>query len=528
MSDYETSAGNQRRGRTDNNSFGNDFKHWLLLGLAGFGLGTVFGGVAHQSWQKALLTGAIGAPVVCVGNVLMRSRQSSSSEDLSIPSETTTPQSPIQPQVAVFWDHENIHTEVAASTKLATAIADIAQELGHPRQKCVYSNWNNEATTVTQSLASYGFSTIQVSMGKTNSVDIRLAVDCIATAYQHPEITHFVLVTSDKDYIPLVHQLRSMQRQVILVSRSQATSKHLRDSVDRHIPLNQLLPESTSGSVKSRRKKSSGATLSFEEGTQCLLTVLEQITQGGEPRVVFSRLNDAMREQSQWPYHNASSICKPDSQDTFRQFSQFVQAVEKTGKIIIYRDGMVLYASIGHQPPPSALSFEEATQCVLYALAQERQQKGYDELQEINIAHLPLLVRQHLGFDYFAKTSIFQVNSKLRFKTLSKFLDAVAETHQIQMRRDNHGAYVRLMKPPIDPIPESLVQRLRTMQVAKATEQVAEASAENSASTRDGQDEEAEQPPDDPVSDVSGRSHTMPTNSQSSTQDNDQSHPNAA
>ncbi len=48
-----------------------------------------------------------------------------------------------------------------------------------------------------------------------NSADIRLAVDAIALAYQRPDITHFAVMSNDRDFLPLFNHLREMGKIVI-------------------------------------------------------------------------------------------------------------------------------------------------------------------------------------------------------------------------------------------------------------------------------------------------------------------------
>ena len=48
-----------------------------------------------------------------------------------------------------------------------------------------------------------------------NSADIRLAVDAVALAYQRPDITHFAVMSNDRDFLPLFNHLREMGKIVI-------------------------------------------------------------------------------------------------------------------------------------------------------------------------------------------------------------------------------------------------------------------------------------------------------------------------
>lgn len=62
---------------------------------------------------------------------------------------------------------------------------------------------------------------LHLSHGK-NSADIRLAVAAIALAHQRPDITHFAVMSNDRDFLPLFHYLREMGRVVIGIGPSKA------------------------------------------------------------------------------------------------------------------------------------------------------------------------------------------------------------------------------------------------------------------------------------------------------------------
>lgn len=58
------------------------------------------------------------------------------------------------------------------------------------------------------------------SAGQKNSADIRLIVSAMALAYQRPDISHFAILSADRDFLPLVLHLRELGRTVIGVGPS--------------------------------------------------------------------------------------------------------------------------------------------------------------------------------------------------------------------------------------------------------------------------------------------------------------------
>lgn len=90
-----------------------------------------------------------------------------------------------------------------------------SESIGHPRVKKVYANWRGIGDKIIRVLYSLDFEPIQVSMGKTNSVDVKLAVDCLSMAQLFPSIQNYIIVTGDKDFIPVVTWIQAQRKNVI-------------------------------------------------------------------------------------------------------------------------------------------------------------------------------------------------------------------------------------------------------------------------------------------------------------------------
>lgn len=65
-----------------------------------------------------------------------------------------------------------------------------------------------------------------------NSVDVKMTADCIDTAHNFPNITTFVLVSGDSDFIHVINSLRAVGKRVLVVGVSWATSRRMADHVD--------------------------------------------------------------------------------------------------------------------------------------------------------------------------------------------------------------------------------------------------------------------------------------------------------
>ena len=64
-----------------------------------------------------------------------------------------------------------------------------------------------------------------------NSVDVKMTADCIEVAHTYPNISTYVLVSGDSDFIHVVNALRTMGKQVVVVGVSWSTSRRLADQV---------------------------------------------------------------------------------------------------------------------------------------------------------------------------------------------------------------------------------------------------------------------------------------------------------
>ena len=54
------------------------------------------------------------------------------------------------------------------------------------------------------------------------------------------KIEHFIIVTADKDFIPLVNALKALKKRVIIVGKADVVSEHLMLSAHDFVPLETL------------------------------------------------------------------------------------------------------------------------------------------------------------------------------------------------------------------------------------------------------------------------------------------------
>ncbi len=146
----------------------------------------------------------------------------------------------ISSQVALLMDWENIHLglqDVKRSPNIS-AIMEEAQSLGKVVIARAYADFSYETMrAVPENLYRVGIEPVYV-FGRTsgivqkNSVDMKLAADCMDVCYRYPDINIYILVTGDGDFIHLVNALKPHGKTIVIVTLSWSASTRLIGSAD--------------------------------------------------------------------------------------------------------------------------------------------------------------------------------------------------------------------------------------------------------------------------------------------------------
>ncbi|WP_457920117.1 NYN domain-containing protein [Candidatus Lokiarchaeum ossiferum] len=231
-----------------------------------------------------------------------------------------------------MWDYENIRVVVKGiEVPLAESLDAYTAKIGFLRIKKINSDWTNVNKTILKAMYSLGFEPIQVSMGKTNSVDVKIAVDCLDTAQLIPSISTYIIVTGDKDFIPVINWLKSHKKRVIIIGKADLVSDHLLLSANDFISLEELskLEKQQKSSKENGKQK---LTISFTEAVKCLVQSIHQLHSKGKPSR-FLTLDKYMRSLDQFNYRGAASIEKPNGKGNFTSFTNLVKMAESQGKV---------------------------------------------------------------------------------------------------------------------------------------------------------------------------------------------------
>jgi uncharacterized protein (TIGR00288 family) len=164
-----------------------------------------------------------------------------------------------QVDVAVFIDFENVYVSVRDKLDANPnfeSIMDRCADLGRVVISKAYADWYRYPR-VTSALYANGIEPMYVptyyydrEQGRTgraikNSVDIHICIDAMKTLFTTTNIAKFVLVTGDRDFIPLVNSIRQQGKEVIVIGIGGAASAHLAQSADEFIFYEQLVGQST-------------------------------------------------------------------------------------------------------------------------------------------------------------------------------------------------------------------------------------------------------------------------------------------
>ena len=164
----------------------------------------------------------------------------------------------IRKDVAVFIDFENVYVSVRDKLDANPnfeIIMDRCNELGRVILARAYADWYRYPR-ITSALYANNIEPMYVptyyydkDAGRTgrpikNSVDMNLCIDAMRTLFIVPNISTFVLVTGDRDFIPLVNSIRQQGKDVIIIGVGGAASSHLAQSADEFIFYEQLIGKS--------------------------------------------------------------------------------------------------------------------------------------------------------------------------------------------------------------------------------------------------------------------------------------------
>jgi uncharacterized LabA/DUF88 family protein len=176
-------------------------------------------------------------------------------------------------KIAVFIDFENIARGVRQRrlderVDLQVVLSAL-EERGRILVKRAYADWGY-FKDYRSDLLQYGVDPVQVFAasrdrdGWKNGADIRIAIDAIETAFRSPDVTDFVLVSGDSDFLSLVIRLREAGKMVWGMGLKSSCSQYLSKSCDKYLFYEDLAewPEEDPAELTNGRRDSRSLLLS--------------------------------------------------------------------------------------------------------------------------------------------------------------------------------------------------------------------------------------------------------------------------
>ncbi len=134
-----------------------------------------------------------------------------------------------------------------------------------------------------------------------NTADIHLVVDALSLAFREPNLDCFVVVSSDRDYVPLFNKLRELGRMVVAIGIDpEETSPMVRDAADRVYYYRNLV---SAPAVTPEEDKEARA-FQVKKDIDLLLRALNSLGARDHP-IVATSVNQQMRAlRSDWEPRN--------------------------------------------------------------------------------------------------------------------------------------------------------------------------------------------------------------------------------
>lgn len=320
--------------------------------------------------------------------------------------------------VAIFLDLDN----VLIGSIEANLTFDINLILEHVRSltsgrvvlRRAYGDWR-QRESMTKELASAGFelqSTVRLNNMSKNLADMQMVVDAMSTLVDGHNFSTYVLITGDRDFVPLVQALRKRGKQVIGLGVRHTSSNNLVRLCDHYIYYDEMI--------------AAAHQLLDEQMEDILQRAVDQLLQD-ETQVPASLLKQRMQALSKGAFNRS-----PQGKRNFRKFlSDFPHIVQ------LHQDDTTLYVT---RPGKSAAAPQAGN-------GDHNRYLSEDEIRELLEKSLNELlqngrpVRASLLKQCMQEFSDGAFNEALQGdKSFRKFLDRYAD--QVRVEQEGSTLYV--------------------------------------------------------------------------------------
>lgn len=257
--------------------------------------------------------------------------------------------------VAVFIDFENIY--VSTRDKYQTNpnfeyVMDHCSRYGRVVLARAYADWY-KFSRITNALyangiepryvPTYYYTEDRQGNGEAikNSSDIHLVIDAMRTLFSYPNIQTYILVTGDRDFIPLVNTIRQHGKRVVVIGVAEATSSHLAQSADEFVFYHQLAEDIVPPETRTKDIYDvlvDALKLARERRNACTLATLKLL------------MKEILGDFDERQYTDAQGR-------RFSRFLDFVREAERRGKVQILTTGSVTEVFLPGENPYELSAF---------------------------------------------------------------------------------------------------------------------------------------------------------------------------
>ena len=259
--------------------------------------------------------------------------------------------------VAVFIDFENIYISVVAEYDVNPdfeALMEKAEAFGRVAVAQAYADWTPYSHYINSIHAyhidpmyvpayHYGESGNRKGGAIKNSVDMFLCINAMKLLFSHPNIQTFVLVTGDRDFVPLIKTIREFGKRAVVIGVAGAASSHLAQAADEFFFYHQI----TDNLKPAERER-------------------------GRPRDPFDVLVEAVKLARQRGYvatlaslkllmtelmNDFESRVKDSKGRPIQRFKDFVREAERRGKVKLSTSGAVNEVFLPNEDPRKVSQF---------------------------------------------------------------------------------------------------------------------------------------------------------------------------
>jgi uncharacterized protein (TIGR00288 family) len=269
--------------------------------------------------------------------------------------------------VALFLDFENVYISVRQvynQNPNFEIIAEKAAEYGRVIISRAYADWYRYQR-ITNALYANGIEPVYVptyyygqnpqhSNAIKNSVDIHMVIDAMRTLYTHDNISTYIFVTGDRDFIPLMNAIRQYGKECIVIGVAEAASSHLAQSADEFLFYHQLaddiLPETKT------------------KDPYDVLVEAIHLARERENEATFATLKLLMQELM--GSFDERRFKNKDGKN-FPKFKDFVREAERRGKVQVVTSGTVNTVLLPGEKPEEVSKMVAESQAEVAAVVAE-------------------------------------------------------------------------------------------------------------------------------------------------------------